>query len=291
MSPILSIHPAASQPVTHGQNIGEPQQVLPGRDYLKPRDTLWLQVMARLAPGISRKTAEAAINTTFQQSLREWAGTLPTQRQQQNMRNEKIELRPGSRGASELRGEFSDPLILLMTMVGVVLLIACANIANLILARASGRQREISVRLALGAARRRLIRQLVTESLLVALMGGVLGICLSAVGTRLLLALVSTDVNDLGLEVPLDYHVLVFTAIISLLTGLAFGLIPAFRGTRLDNQPDFSGQRAGFHRRPRPCSDGQNFSCGAGCSVARVAHGRRIIRAQPAEHARAKPWV
>jgi cell division protein FtsX len=86
----------------------------------------------------------------------------------------------------------------------------------------------------LRAARRRLIRQLVTESLLIALMGGILGICLSAVGTRLLLALVLTGVNDLGLEVPLDYHVLVFTAIISLLTGLAFGLVPAFRGTRLD---------------------------------------------------------
>jgi hypothetical protein len=123
-------------------------QVLPGRDYLKPRDTLWLQVMARLASGISRKTAEPAINTTFQQSLRACAGTLPTQQQRQNMRNEKIELRPGSRGASELRGEFSDPLILLMTMFGVVLLIACANIANLMLARASGRQHEIGVRLA-----------------------------------------------------------------------------------------------------------------------------------------------
>ncbi len=209
-------------------------QVLPGRDYLKPRDTLWLQVMARLAPGVSRKAAEAAINTTFQQSLREWAGSLPTQRQRQEMRNEKIELRPGARGASELRGEFSDPLILLMTMVGVVLLIACANIANLMLARASARHREIGVRLALGAARRRLIRQLVTESLLVALTGGVLGICLSAVGTRLLLALVSTGVNNLGLEVPLDHQVLVFTAIVSLLTGLAFGLMPAFRGTRLD---------------------------------------------------------
>jgi predicted permease len=209
-------------------------QVRPGRDYLKPRDTLWLQVMARLAPGISRQTAEAGINTTFQQTLRERAGTLPTQRQRQEMRNEKIKLRPGSRGASELRGQFSDPLILLMAMVGVVLLIACANIANLMLARANGRQREIGVRLALGAARRRLIRQLVTESLLVAFLGGVLGICLSVVGTRLLLALVSTGIDDLGLDVPLDYHVLVFTAVISVVTGLAFGLVPAYRGTRLD---------------------------------------------------------
>jgi predicted permease len=148
--------------------------------------------------------------------------------------NEKIELRPGSRGASELRGEFSDPLILLMTMVGVVLLIACANIANLMLARASGREREIGVRLALGAARRRLIRQLLTESFLVAGMGGVLGIALSVVGARLLLAVVSTGVDELGLQAPIDYHVLIFTAVISLLTGVVFGLVPAIRGTRLD---------------------------------------------------------
>jgi predicted permease len=150
------------------------------------------------------------------------------------MLNEKIELRPGSHGASELRGEFSDPLILLMTMVGVVLLIACANIANLMLARASGREREIGVRLALGASRRRLIRQLLTESFLVAGMGGVLGIALSIVGARLLLAVVSTGVDELGLQVPVDYHVLIFTAAISLLTGLVFGLAPAVRGTRLD---------------------------------------------------------
>ena len=210
------------------------EQVLPGRDYLKPRDTLWLQVMARLAPGISRKTAEAGINTTFQQTLRDWASALPTAKERRDMLNEKIELRPGSRGASELRGEFSDPLILLMTMVGVVLLIACANIANLMLARASGRQREIGVRLALGAARRRLIRQLLTESFLVAGMGGVLGIALSVVGARLLLAVVSTGVDELGLQVPIDYHVLIFTAVISLLTGVVFGLVPALRGTRLD---------------------------------------------------------
>ena len=210
------------------------EQVLPGRDYLTPRDTLWLQVMARLAPGIPRQTAEAGINTTFQQTLREWAYALPDARERRDLVNEKIQLRPGSRGASGLRGKFSDPLILLMTMVGVVLLIACANIANLMLARASGREREIGVRLALGAARSRLIRQLLTESFLVAAMGGVLGIALSIVGARLLLAVVSTGVDQLGLQVPVDYHVLMFTAAISLLTGLVFGLTPAVRGTRLD---------------------------------------------------------
>ena len=210
------------------------QQVLPGRNYLKPRDTLWLQVMGRLAPGISRKTAEAGINATFQQTLRGWAAALPTEKERRDMLDQRIELWPGSRGASALRGQFSNPLILLMIMVGVVLLIACANIANLMLARASGRQREIGVRLALGAARRRLIRQLLTESLLIAALGGLLGLFLSLVGSRLLLALVSTGVSDLGLEVRRDNHVFLFTAAISLLTGLVFGLVPAIRGTRVD---------------------------------------------------------
>jgi predicted permease len=210
------------------------QQVLPGRNYLEPRDTLWLQVMARLAPGVSMKSAEAGINVSFQQALREWGSALPAEKQRRSLLDQKIELRPGARGASALRGEFSDPLVILMAMVGVVLLIACANIANLMLVRARGRQREIGVRLALGAARARLIRQLLTESLIVAAIGGMLGIGLSIVGTRLLMALVATGVTDFGLEVPRDYRVLLFTALISLVTALLFGLAPAVRATRLD---------------------------------------------------------
>lgn len=210
------------------------QQVLPGRDYLTPRDTLWLQVMGRLAPGVSLKSAEAGINTTFQQILRNWAAALPTAGEQQQILNERIKLRPGARGASALRGEFSSPLILLMAMVGVVLLIACANLTNLLLARASGRQRELGVRLALGAARGRLISQLLAESLLLGAFGGVFGILLSSLVTRVLLALVSTGISDLGLEVPVNIHVLLFTAILSLLTAFVFGLAPAIRGTRLD---------------------------------------------------------
>ena len=221
------------------------EQVLPGRDFLKPRDTLWLQVMGRLAPGVSRQRAEAGINMTFQQTLRDWAAALPTERERRDMLNEKIELRPGNRGASAVRGQFADPLVLLMAMVGVVLLIACANIANLMLARASGRQHEMGVRLALGAARLRLIRQLLTESVLVAALGGLLGILLSVAGTRLLLALVSTGIDDLGLEIPIDYHVLLFTAAISLLTLLLFGLAPAIRGTRLDINRTLASNRRG----------------------------------------------
>lgn len=210
------------------------QQVLPGRNYLEPIDTLWLQVMGRLAPGVSPKTAEAGINVTFQHALRVWSASLPTERERSLMLEEKIQLRPGNRGASALRGEFADPLIVLMVIVGAVLLIACANIANLMLARATGRQREIGTRLALGAARGRLIRQLLTESLLVAVLGGAMGILLSIAGTHLLLALVSKGFDNLDLAIPRDYRVLAFTAAISLLTLLLFGLAPAIRGTRLD---------------------------------------------------------
>ncbi len=237
---VLGVAPPGFRGILIGSNtdfwlpITMQEQVLPGRNYLKPRDTLWLQVMGRLAPGMTLQTAQAGINVTFQQTLHAWAAALPTEKERRNMLDQKIELRRGDRGASELRGQFSDPLVLLMAMVGVVLLIACANIANLMLARASARQREIGVRLALGAARARLIRQLLTESLIVAACGGVLGIVFAGVGTRLLLALVSGSVTDLGLEVPRDYRVLLFTGLISLMTAVLFGLVPAIRATRLD---------------------------------------------------------
>jgi len=208
------------------------QQVMPGRDYLTPHDTLWLQVMGRLAPGIALEPAEASINVTFGRLLQQWAPLLPDERNRKNKLEEKIQLRPGARGASSVRDQFSDPLTILMAMVGVVLLIACANIANLMLARANGRQREISIRLALGASRLRLIRQLMTESIVIGLSGGALGILVGLAGTRLLIGVVSTGVSDLGLSVPVDYRVLGFTAAISILTSLLFGLLPALRATR-----------------------------------------------------------
>lgn len=211
------------------------EQVLPGRDYyLKHRDTLWIHILARLNPGMTMTNAEAATNVSFQQILQAQAAEAPTEAERRNMLNQKIQLRPGARGASPLRGQFSDPLVLLMAMVGVVLLIACANIANLMLVRASGRQREIGIRLAIGAARERLIRQLLTESLLVAVLGGLLGILIASVGTRVLMAMVSAGVDNLELEVSRDYRVLIFTTVVSLGTGVLFGLLPAIRGTRVD---------------------------------------------------------
>jgi predicted permease len=221
------------------------EQVLPGRYYLKPRDTLWLQVMGRLAPGTSRATAQAGLNVEFQQILKQWAASAPTEEERRGMSDQKIVLRDGAKGASQLRDQFSDPLVMLMAMVGLVLLIACANIANLMLARASGRQREIGVRLALGAGRGRVIRQLLTESILVAALGGILGAFLAVWGAEVLLALVSSGVDDLALRVPHDYRVFVFTAAISLLTGILFGLAPAFRATRMDVNQTLSASARG----------------------------------------------
>jgi predicted permease len=209
-------------------------QVLPGRDYLKPRDTLWIHILARLKPGTTIERAEAATNVAFQQILQAYAAEAPGKQRREDIVNQKIQVRSGARGASELRSEFSDPLLLLMGMVGVVLLIACANIANLMLIRATGRRREIGIRLAIGAGRGRLMRQLLTESLLVAAVGGTLGILIASEGAEILVALVSIGVDKLDLEVSRDARVLMFTAAVSILTGILFGLLPAIRSTRLD---------------------------------------------------------
>jgi predicted permease len=209
-------------------------QALPGRDYLTPRDTLWLQVMGRLAPGMSLQKAQSGVNVEFQQILREWTPPAATERERRNLLAEKLKLRDGAKGASMLRDRFSDPLELLMAMVGLVLLIACANIANLTLARASGRQRELGVRLALGAGRGRIVRQLLTESLLVAALGGALGIAIAFWATDLLLALVRRGFDGVALDAANDVRVFLFTAAVAVLTGVLFGLGPALRAARFD---------------------------------------------------------
>lgn len=214
-------------------------QVKRGRDWLhddrgKVERVMWLHVAGRLKPGVSQAQAQANVNVAFQQVLRETAGSNLTPDRIRSLSSQSIKLNAGGRGASVLRRQFSEPLLVLMTVVALVLLIACANVANLLLARATSRQREIGIRLAVGASRRRLIGQLMTESLLVAIMGGALGAFLAFWGSSLLLRMVSGGPNPIPLDVTPDGRILGFTAAVSLVTGLLFGLAPAFRATRVE---------------------------------------------------------
>src|SRR5260370_23623338 len=143
-----------------------------------------------------------------------------------------MDVLPGSKGRSQLRQQFSKPLLALMAIVGLVLLIACSNLANLLIARASSRQKEIAVRLALGASRWRLIRQLLVESILLSLTGGGAGLLLAMWMDRALIRFQPAGVWGITLSATPDGAVLIFTLLVSLLTGLIFGLVPGLQSTR-----------------------------------------------------------
>lgn len=196
-------------------------------------DHWWLLMMGRLNPGVSASQATRSLDTIFKQSAVEDFTPEPGER----AAIATLEVAPGSQGIDQLRRKFSQPLLILMGMVGMVLLIACANVANLLLARATSRQKEIGVRLSLGAPRHRLIRQLLTESILLSCMGGGLGLALAWWGSHLLVALISRPGSPMPLDLNPNLNVLGFTAAICLVTGLLFGLAPAFRATQVDLTP------------------------------------------------------
>jgi predicted permease len=195
-------------------------------------DHWWLATMGRLNPGVSARQASASAVTLFQRSI---DPSLSFTEERPPVAS--LEAAPGGQGLDQLRRQYSRPLWILMGMVGLVLLIACANVANLQLARAASRQREIGVRLSLGAPRSRLIRQLLTESILLSSIGGALGFGMAWWGSRLLVRFLSYADSPIPLNLQPDFRVLAFTAAACLVTGLLFGLAPAFRATRADLTP------------------------------------------------------
>lgn len=205
---------------------------------MEDRRSRWVQVFGRLKPGYTAETAQAPMAVLFHQ-IREEEAKLPAAKnwsayaRQQFMRGQ-IHIEAAASGYSDLRRSFSKALVVLMCMVGLVLLIACANVANLLIARAFARQKEIAVRLSIGASRGQLIRQLLTESLVLSFAGAALGVVIAIGMTRGLLALIPVEGSPLLLRSDPDTRVLLFTAALTCLTGLGFGLLPALRASRPD---------------------------------------------------------
>ena len=206
----------------------------------------WLQIFGRLKPGVTERQADAQL-----------ASLSPGITRQTPRKPWTLHIAPGIAGFSRLRRQVDNPLQVLMALVGFVLLIACANTANLLTARASARQREVAVRLAMGASRARVMRQFMTESLLLAIAGAAGGFLIAIEATRALIALLSTTDDPIVLDLRPDWRVLLFTAAAALGTGLLFGLAPALRATRAGvgaalkertHQIQSSGRRFGFTR-------------------------------------------
>jgi predicted permease len=230
-SPDVSI-PLAWEPQVRGE-----------RSLMAGAGAWWLRVMGRLKEGATPEQARAGLELVFRQSVFEHREARVAQGESKLKPlgpedYPRLVAYPGSRGETSRRQYYQKPLYILLGVVGLVLLIACANVANLLLARAASRQKEIAVRLALGARRRRLIRQLLTESLLLASLGGALGVLLAFWIKDGLLAVGEWGGAGMGaLEPRLDLRVLAFTLALSLLTGALFGMVPAWRATRVDLTP------------------------------------------------------
>lgn len=217
---------------------------------------IWLQVIARLKPGVTLAQANAEISVVFQRYVASSAAAAKlSPDEMKEYSDQQIKLQQGARGTSTVHGEFAEPLKLLMALVALVLLIACANLANLLLARGAARQREFAVRLSIGAARSRLIRQLLTESFLLAFFGAVAALFVAQWADALLLRMVSgTGPETIQLSLRPDARILAFTFGMAAFTALLFGLIPALRATRIDLSPVLKSGVSGatteaFHRR------------------------------------------
>ena len=200
------------------------------------RQTYWVYLFARLKPGVSRDAAAQSINGVYHAIINDVEAPLQKGMTDQTMakfRAKKVLLEPGARGQSSIHREAKVPLLMLFAVTGMVLLIACANIANLLLARGASRATEMGVRLALGGTRRKLVAQLLTESLLLAALGGVASLLVAQWTLTAIGALLKPDAAQI-IELRVGWPVIAFCALLSVLTGVAFGLFPALHSTRTD---------------------------------------------------------
>ncbi|MGP8248203.1 MAG: ABC transporter permease [Bryobacteraceae bacterium] len=235
-----------SQPGFEGMEPGIPAQmfvpmamaqaVRPGFTDMFNRRQRWVNVYGRLKPGIAIRRAQAGLLPLFRQTINMEVLQPPfrhaTPYDKQQFLRMWLEVMPGAQGNTNMRREYQTPLLVLMAVVGLVLLIACANLASLLTARAAARQKEIAVRLAIGASRGRMIRQLLTESLLLATAGGAIGILLALLMVKGLLALLPPSLSGYSISSTPDPRMLAFTFALTLATGVLFGLAPALQSTR-----------------------------------------------------------
>jgi predicted permease len=227
-------------PVTMAANLR------PGFTEMYERRQRWVNVYGRLKPDVTIERAQAGLQPLFHQIIEDevklpgFRNATPYDKEQ--FLRMSIEAMPGSQGNTNLRRQYEKPLWVLMGVVGLVLLIACANLASLLTARATARQKEIAIRLAIGSSRGRMIRQLLTESVLLSAIGGAVGLVLAVLMVKGLLAFLPTKLMGYGIASSPDWRMLAFTFALSLATGIGFGLVPALQSTRPNIAPTLKDQ-------------------------------------------------
>jgi predicted permease len=236
----FGVDPAAAPTVYLPMRVTRLLQQQLGEQAFIDRNYYWLEMMGRLKPGVDLAQAEAALAGPFAQWI---DSTAVNERERANL--PALRLEEGAAGLDSLRRQYSKPLYVLLAMVGLILAIACANTANLLLARSAARAREIAVRLSLGAGRWRVVRQLLTESVLLATLSGAFGIVIAVVGMRVLTRLLANGQEAFTLHAELNWHVLLVTLALSTTCGVLFGLAPALQATRPALMPRLRNRSVG----------------------------------------------